>query len=237
MHSYHTHDHPVLLQISDSLLVYARRFFTAEAAFASQAAPAFTFGSQVNQTGTDVLLRRIAHACEQCGGDPRAAFRRFDANGDGLVSPHEFRHALSQMGIPLQDEELAVLIARVDINSDGMLSYEEFLTQLFVAARDPSIARVGQLFVDHYAAQDVAASSLWSRVSKAFQDRGVPLRQVFALFDADGDGVVSRQELSEAFRLMRLGLDDGDVERMLRDIDLNEDGKVNIHEFVNRLQQ
>ena len=36
--------------------------------------------------------------------------------------------------------------------------------------------------------------------------------------------------------LPSLGLSDSDVERMLRDIDVNKDGRVSIHEFVNRLQ-
>jgi len=184
----------------------------------------------------DWQLRRIAQACEQRGLDIRAAFRAFDTNGDGLISPHEFRHALEQLGLGLSSEETGWLAGRLDANADGMLSYEEFLTQLFRSARDPSVAQVGAAFVDHFSNHDPAARSLWQRVAKAFRDRGVPLRQVFALFDADGDGVISRQELVEAFRLMRLGLEDDDVERLMRDIDQNEDGKVNIQEFVNRLQ-
>jgi len=82
---------------------------------------------------------------------------------------------------------------------------------------------------------DPAAQELWQRVGRSLRERGVLLRQAFALFDSDGDGAVSRQEVAEAFRLMRLGLDDLEIERLLRDIDTNQDGLVNLQEFGNRL--
>jgi calmodulin len=184
---------------------------------------------------TDVLLRKIALACDRNGVDIREAFRAFDANGDGFISPQEFKHAISQLKIGASEEEVAWLVARLDINADGMVSYEEFLANHFHAARDPGVANVGTAFVEHFSSHDAAAQSLWQRVARVFKERGVPLRQAFALFDSDGDGIISRQDLLEAFKLMRLGLSDSDVDRMMRDIDANQDGNVSIHEFVNRL--
>lgn len=205
--------------------------------------PSSAYGSPREQrAAVDALLRRIAFACEQRGLDVRSAFCAFDANGDGFLSAHEFVHALARLGLGLSEAEASGLLAHLDANVDGLVSYEEFLTQLFRAARDPSAARVGPALVEHFAAAvaappDAGAAALWQRIAKAFRERGVSLRQVFALFDSDGDGVVSRQELAEAFRLMRLSLSDGDVERLMRDIDANQDGRVGIHEFINRLQQ
>lgn len=184
----------------------------------------------------DAQLRRIAQACEKRGVDIRSAFHAFDANGDGFLSPPEFRHALTQLRLGLSDDEMAWMLSRLDINADGMVSYEEFLTHLFRSAHDPSMARVGTAFVEHFAARDESARTLWQKVASAFRDRGVPLRQVFALFDRDGDGVISREELFDAFKLMQLGLSEVDAERLMRDIDVNEDGQVSIHEFANRLQ-
>jgi len=190
---------------------------------------------QYSPRSADLLLRKIAQACERSGVDIRSAFRAFDANGDGFISPQEFKHALSQLKVGASDEDVAWLLSRLDLNADGMVSYEEFLARHFNAAQDPRVANVGPAFVEHFAGHDAAAQSLWQRVARVFRDRGVPLRQAFALFDADGDGIISRQDLLEAFRLMHLGLSDGDVERMMKDIDINEDGKVSIHEFINRL--
>jgi calmodulin len=184
----------------------------------------------------DYQLHRIAQACDERNLDVRGAFRIFDSNGDGFVTRQEFKYAVAQLGLGLSNEEADALLAHLDINRDGMVSYEEFLTQLFRAARDPMLARLGPCLVEHFLAHDGPAYTLWQRIARAFQDRGVPLRQVFDLFDADRDGVISRQELAEAFRLMRLNLSDDDVDRLLRDIDVNQDGRVNIHEFISRLQ-
>merc|ERR1712054_417650 len=185
---------------------------------------------------TDALLRKIVQACERSGVDIRGAFQQFDANKSGLISPQEFRDALSRLRIGASDEEVSLLLARLDTNRDGMISYEEFLTNHFAAARDPRIANVGAAFVEHFSGYDAAARTLWQRVARAFRDRGVPLSHVFKMFDVDKDDFISRQDLLKAFQAMNLGLSDSDVERLLRDIDANEDGRVSFHEFVNRLK-
>merc|ERR1711920_347693 len=156
-------------------------------------------------------LRRIAVACEQRGVDVRSAFRAFDANGDGLLSLHEFRHALMQLRLGLSDDDIRWLMARLDTSADGMVSYEEFLTHLFRSVQDPGLANIGQAFREHYAAQDDVTHHRWQKLGRAFAERGIPVQQIFALFDADGDGVISRQELSDAMRMIRLGLNEDDI--------------------------
>jgi len=192
--------------------------------------------SRFRQQWLDAQLARILKACEEQMMDVKTAFRIFDTDGDGLLSPTEFLQALANLRLGLSDDDAWKLIASLDKNEDGRISYEEFLTGLFSSAADPSAAHVGPALVEHFASQDAAARSLWKRVSRSFLERGVPLRQVFALFDSDGDGVISRQELEEAFRMMHLGLAAEDVDRLLNDLDVNKDGKINVREFIARLQ-
>eukprot|EP00927_Polykrikos_kofoidii_P073375 TRINITY_DN69414_c0_g1_i1.p1 TRINITY_DN69414_c0_g1~~TRINITY_DN69414_c0_g1_i1.p1 ORF type:complete len:741 (+),score=115.60 TRINITY_DN69414_c0_g1_i1:100-2223(+) len=188
-------------------------------------------------TQVDLNLRRIALACETRCLDIRTAFKTFDTDGNGFISKHEIRQAIVQLRLGLSDVDIADLSERLDTNSDGLVSYEEFLTQMFKAARDPLVAGVGPAMIEHLAAKDDVAQALWMRVSKSFRDRGVPLAQAFNLFDVDGNGVISRAELADAFRLMRLGLNDEDVDRLLRNVDANQDGCVSVQELVSRLQQ
>lgn len=180
-------------------------------------------------------LRRILRVCEERGVDIHSAFKAFDRTGDGFISQEEFRHALARLRLGLSVGEVGELLDQLDVNADGMVSYEEFLIHMFRSAHNPSQG-VESAFLGHSAHHDADAKSLWARVGKAFRDRGVHLRQVFALFDADGNGVISKRELREAFRLMRLGLSDDDMARLLRSIDSNKDGNVSIHEFINRLK-
>ncbi|XP_057524581.1 calmodulin-like protein 2 [Amaranthus tricolor] len=59
------------------------------------------------------------------------------------------------------------------------------------------------------------------------------LRQAFKVFDEDGDGFIDAKEIKRV--LMCLGLDNGwdmkEIEKMIKVVDLNLDGKVDFQEF------
>uniref|UniRef100_A0A0K8SPY3 EF-hand domain-containing protein n=1 Tax=Lygus hesperus TaxID=30085 RepID=A0A0K8SPY3_LYGHE len=60
----------------------------------------------------------------------REAFRVFDENNDGLISNSELRHVMTNLGEKLSDEEVDDMIKEADIDGDGMVNYEEFVTIL-----------------------------------------------------------------------------------------------------------
>ena len=52
----------------------------------------------------------------------------FDRDGDGKVSAQELKLALTKSGnMKLTDEQVEEMIAAVDVDQDGMLSYEELV--------------------------------------------------------------------------------------------------------------
>ena len=60
-----------------------------------------------------------------------AAFKLFDLNGDGFVTAFELGQALVQMGeTHITQQDAARMIAQVDKNADGKLSYEEFVEMM-----------------------------------------------------------------------------------------------------------
>merc|ERR1712196_295043 len=59
-----------------------------------------------------------------------AAFHEFDADRNGHLDPTEFKQCLMQtelLGRPLTDKEFTSVLAAVDEDQDGKISYEEFL--------------------------------------------------------------------------------------------------------------
>jgi len=63
------------------------------------------------------------------------------------------------------------------------------------------------------------------------------LRAAFLRFDTDGDGTINLAELRKALTTQGEKLSNEEVDEMLKDMDTNEDGKVNFEEFVQSLLQ
>ena len=56
----------------------------------------------------------------------KKAFREFDKDGNGFISPAELRHFMEENGEKLTDEEAEDQIKEADIDGDGQINYEEF---------------------------------------------------------------------------------------------------------------
>ena len=58
------------------------------------------------------------------------AFSTFDKEGNGTISAEELRTVLTTLGDVLTAEEVDELIREADINSDGVIYYEDFVSQM-----------------------------------------------------------------------------------------------------------
>ena len=54
-------------------------------------------------------------------------FKRFDTDGDGLISEAEFRGILEALGSYSSDEVLALEFAAIDADADQMVDFGEFM--------------------------------------------------------------------------------------------------------------
>eukprot|EP00299_Pterocystis_sp_00344_P004456 c1546_g1_i1.p1 GENE.c1546_g1_i1~~c1546_g1_i1.p1 ORF type:complete len:157 (-),score=35.52 c1546_g1_i1:28-498(-) len=55
------------------------------------------------------------------------AFRIFDKEGNGYVSMNELRHVITSLGEKLTNEEVDEMMREAKVNSQGMLSYVDFV--------------------------------------------------------------------------------------------------------------
>ncbi|KAK8532086.1 hypothetical protein V6N12_053535 [Hibiscus sabdariffa] len=60
----------------------------------------------------------------------KEAFRVFDRDQDGYISPYELRQGMINIGETLTDEELDQMIREVDLDGEGRVNYEEFLRMM-----------------------------------------------------------------------------------------------------------
>ncbi|MFI9045350.1 EF-hand domain-containing protein [Streptomyces sp. NPDC053427] len=57
----------------------------------------------------------------------KATFARFDADGDGQVTPDEFKHAMAEMGDPYVTGPVAEAVIKAkDTDGNGTMSFDEF---------------------------------------------------------------------------------------------------------------
>lgn len=57
----------------------------------------------------------------------RVMFKAMDRNGNGSLSPVEFKYAMRDYGLNLSEIEVTQIVKHFDSNKDGQLSFNEFL--------------------------------------------------------------------------------------------------------------
>ena len=135
----------------------------------------------------------------------QATWELLDVNGDGSISREELCLALESCGIKLARWELRNMMDEADANGDGVIDRQEF--------------------------EACYHSMHWNRVNglaKLLEE----IKVTWALFDKDGDGSITHDELRQVFSKLNLDLSPEAVEEMIRSADVDMDGEINYSEFV-----
>ncbi|KAK3166538.1 hypothetical protein QOZ80_1AG0047020 [Eleusine coracana subsp. coracana] len=66
---------------------------------------------------------------ERCRG-LKEAFRMYEMNGEGCITPLSLKRMLSRLGEHQDVGECQAMICRFDLDGDGVLSFEEFKTMM-----------------------------------------------------------------------------------------------------------
>ncbi|RCV34308.1 hypothetical protein SETIT_7G149600v2 [Setaria italica] len=147
-------------------------------------------------------------------------FELFDKNGDGRITREELEESLGKLGMSVPGDELASMIARIDANGDGCVDVEEF-GELYRAIMAGDGGRAG--------GEGAGAGEEGAGGEDADED----MREAFRVFDANGDGYITVDELGAV--LSSLGLKQGrtaeECRRMIGRVDRDGDGRVDFHEF------
>ncbi|GAA0162388.1 calmodulin-related [Lithospermum erythrorhizon] len=137
-------------------------------------------------------------------GELHRIFQMFDRNGDGTITKKELHDSLKNIGINISDVELTQMVEKIDVNKDGCVDIEEF-RELYKSIMDNNNER----------------------------DEEEDMREAFKVFDQNGDGFITVEELKKV--LASLGLKQGrtveDCTKMILRVDADGDGMVNYNEF------
>lgn len=155
----------------------------------------------------------------------KEAFELFDTDRDGAVDYHELKVAMRALGFDLEKAEVLKLLRDHDKTNSGLLEWEHF-NRISKSAPSSHI-----LYRSVYLTPScVIALSVSEKI--ASRDPMDEIRKAFSLFDDDGSGKISLRNLKRVAKELGETLDDNELQAMIDEFDLDEDGEINEQEFI-----
>merc|ERR1719336_835426 len=137
--------------------------------------------------------------------DAKAAFQRFDINGDGVMDRDEMKQMMnSAAGKKVSDAEVNALFQKGDIDGDGQLDMHEFVRLMFPSCSDAL-----------------------AKLQKSYPNLN-EVKAAFRKFDADGDGHITKQELTGVMK----GCSNAEVDAVFALGDIDQSGGIDYQEFI-----
>ncbi|XP_068635427.1 probable calcium-binding protein CML18 [Aristolochia californica] len=133
----------------------------------------------------------------------RDIFRSFDRNNDGSLTQLELGSLLRSLGLKPSPTQLDVLIQKADTNSNGLIEFSEFV--------------------------GLVAPDLLPAKSPYTEEQ---LRQLFRLFDRDGNGYITAAELAHSMAKLGHALTVEELTGMIKEADTDGDGRISFSEFA-----
>lgn len=171
------------------------------------------------------LLKLLLSKVQSNGVAVDEAFRHFDTNGDGFISPQEFEQGLQQLAIfdhiSNWKAQLSEIVTKFDKSNDGLVSLREFFAFLGIKDYAPNIVQ---------------------RLTKIFAVatvNGLSFQDIFLELDDNKDGTLDATEMITG--LKKLGtfgdINEQDAMSVVKIFDDDGDNKISLNEFVEYFQE
>ncbi len=184
----------------------------------------------------------------------KIVFDMFDYNGDGSIDALELKSAMKRsMGVELSETELQDFMREFDIDGNGTIDFCEFVN-LMAATKSgggeiPTAHKTTDTATAARATKKSAASAAnddEDEDEKDFSHREISqpaasssdeeeIRAAFKVFDMDGNGFISEDELRQTLSNLGEHLSDRELRAMMNQADLNHDGQIDYNEFSRML--
>ncbi|XP_057417677.1 probable calcium-binding protein CML17 [Lotus japonicus] len=136
----------------------------------------------------------------------REIFRSFDRNNDGSLTQLELSSLLRSLGLKPSAEQVEGFIQKADTNSNGLIEFSEFVA--------------------------VVAPELLPARSPYTEEQ---LRQLFRVFDRDGNGFITAAELAHSMAKLGHALTAEELTGMIKEADADGDGMISFQEFAHAI--
>ncbi|RKP00075.1 hypothetical protein CXG81DRAFT_13669 [Caulochytrium protostelioides] len=157
-----------------------------------------------------------------------------------LIYPNLKQRRRQQARPELSDEqklEIKEAFELFDTDKDGALDYHELKVAMRALGFDVKKAEVLKVLRDHdkngsgLMSQEDFAAVMTERILE--RDPLEEIRKAFQLFDDDGTGKINLRNLRRVAKEIGETLDDEELQAMIDEFDLDQDGEINEQEFIN----
>ncbi|CAL8378038.1 calcium-binding protein 2 [Gadus morhua] len=133
------------------------------------------------------------------------AFKEFDYDQDGYLNYKDVAECMRTMGYMPTEMELLEIVQQIKMRMGGLMDFEDFTELMGPRMMGETADMLGLK----------------------------ELQSAFVQFDLDGDGKINQEEMKEAVKtLLGEKLKKGELEEILKELDINADGDIDFEEFV-----
>ncbi|XP_077444979.1 calcium-binding protein 2 [Stigmatopora argus] len=133
------------------------------------------------------------------------AFKEFDYDQDGYLNYKDVAECMRTMGYMPTEMELLEIVQQIKMRMGGLMDFEDFTELMGPRMMGETADMLGLK----------------------------ELQSAFLQFDLDGDGKINQEEMKEAAKgLLGEKLKKGELEEILKELDINADGNIDFEEFV-----
>jgi Ca2+-binding EF-hand superfamily protein len=157
-------------------------------------------------------------------------FRKYDQDGNCFLDKDEFKSLMEdlQRRLDFPQDEVLRFLAEADMNSDGMIEYEEFIPLALQIIQGLYAKKRLQQHMDDVTqhAEDLLVHGM-SR-----EELTDLVESIFRRMDEDGSGTLNKSEFVAALTSMELGLTRREINTIMFRVDQDQDGNISYGEFV-----
>jgi len=160
----------------------------------------------------------------------RDLFTKYDKDQSGTLDAGEFKTLMEdlQERLDFPRDEIYRFLAEADLNTDGVVQYEEFIPL--------AMDIIKGMYAKHAVEQhmmDLDAQGEAMLVHGMSREELVDLMgSIFERMDENQNGSLNRDEFTNALTSMELGLTRKEVNAIMFEVDLDQDGNISYREFV-----
>jgi calcium-binding protein CML len=170
---------------------------------------------------------------------PSRLFSRDRQNsGLSLLSNNRQNYGMKNIFQPSLDE-MKMVFDKFDSNKDGKISQQEYKATLKSLGMGNSVNEVPNIFrvVDLDGDGFINFDEFMEAQKKGGGVRSLDIQSAFRTFDKNGDGKISAEEIKEMLWKLEERCSLEDCRRMVRAVDTDGDGMVDMNEFVAMMTQ